>query len=234
MQIKNSEEIMQNRVFTDFEELLTSIEDFKTNIENSNKLFDLLNNVVSKIDVSRKALGDKYDSFLSELNNANDNLIKQSESVTSTFIHITKQQEETIENANKSLDVKYDGFLAEIKKANENLSKQSEDVLQKWLQVITEQKNEFDDRYKKFLEEISRANNNINAQSEYVISTFIKVNKHQEETFEKKTDVIMERLDKVDMELISREIKKANARTNLLLGGMGVVIVAGLIGLFIK
>jgi hypothetical protein len=145
---------MENKLFNDFEELLSGIDDFKKNIQISNKLFDILNDLVTKIDISNKSLDDNYDSFLTEIKSANENIVKISENIAQKSLQVITEQK-------NEFDERYESFLKELSQANSNINTQSENVISTYIEVNKQQQEIFEKKTNGIIDRI----NNIDIES---------------------------------------------------------------------
>jgi hypothetical protein len=113
-----------NKIFDDFEELITGIDQFKTNVRDSNKLLNTLAELASQIEESKKSLDSKFNIFLPEIKNANDNLSKHSQEVTEKLLQLNNELK-------NELDKRHEVIITEISKIKDNIKMHSDQVTAK-------------------------------------------------------------------------------------------------------
>lgn len=199
-------------MYYDIEELIKEIEIFRSNVKDSNQLWNILSSISENLNSANIQLSEKYKECLAEINLTNDNIEKQSGLVIKEYLDIVEKQK-------KEMREKYQEYLFEINQTNTKIEKQSNEIIKEYLGIVEKQKYDLDEKYNGFLSSFSK-------QFESSVA--------QTNLFEKKSEEILGRLKGLEIESLLIEIRKVNKKISLLLGVVIFGIILSIIVLFIR
>ncbi|MBS4026103.1 MAG: hypothetical protein KGZ96_10580 [Clostridia bacterium] len=135
-------------MYSDIEELMKEIEKFKSNINESGQLCNILINMYEQLKSTNESFNSRYEQFFAEIAKVNENLNNQSEDMIQKHLQIVEKQKADIEE-------KYSEFVSNFSKALD-VNKAQQDAFEKKAEVIIERLNNLE--IEALLKEIKKVN----------------------------------------------------------------------------
>lgn len=191
-------------MYHDIEDLIKEVEQFKLNMKDSGQLCELLGEVTKQIETS---------TVVSK---------QRSESIINNHQSIVEKQQKDFEQKCLAFLDSAEEILVTCRAQQETLMatnvQNSEAIIDNFQSIIERQQEDFKQRHSSLLASAGEILNACRAQ---------------QKTFREKADQFYNRLDKLQVEALSREIGKANTKISILLVCAIMAIIISILSLFL-